>query len=75
MEDLYYLEGRTPDASGNFVPFVISVFAENEDDARALLVDSMTELRNCVDLGEVRKAIPMPKHRGYAFSRVFDGLL
>jgi hypothetical protein len=75
MEDLYYLEGRTTDASGKLVPFVVSVFAENEHDARAFLLDSMVELQNSVDLGEVRKAIRTTKHRGFLFSRAFDSIL
>jgi hypothetical protein len=35
---------------------VLAVYADNEDDARALLVDSFSWLASVVDFGEVRKA-------------------
>jgi len=66
MTDLYYLQINTKDEKGDLVPMVVAVEADNEDDARALLLDSFADLVATVDFGELRKA-RRGKH-GYVFT-------
>lgn len=61
MEDLYYIDAFSTDESGNLVPLVASVFAENEADAAALLLDCFSGLVSHVDFGDIKKAHRMKR--------------
>ena len=67
MKDLYYIEQSSKDEAGALVPMTIAVFADNEDEARELLLDSFVELAPVVDFGSLRKAL-RSKH-GYVLGR------
>ncbi len=65
--NLYYVEIHSKDESGELVPMSLSALAEDEDAARALIVDSFSELAPEVDFGDLRKAEKV-KH-GFVITR------
>lgn len=67
MRDLYYVELQSKDENGQLVPCILAVEANNEDDARALILDSVTELVPTADFGDVHQA--RRSRHGYIFTR------